>query len=1048
MARRKRTPESNALVASAQRVKVNDAKAVKAALRTPAQWQSDAWAFFDEVPEIKFSMLYVGAQMAKVEFFAATLDEDGEVVRVNDERSPLVGSQVAVQAEFEMARLRSERGGLGEITKHMTINLDVAGECYLHGRAERQRVDPKTGETIVVPEQWDIRSRDEIEVKRDTDAQGRPVVWVKTDPEAKGDPDGETIIVHDPDLDTLIRVWTRHPRYSALADSHMRGLLSDLETLVLLTSTIKAEAKSRMTAPIVTLPRELTFQAPPGAPSGGGTGDPFSDAIAQTYASAIEDPSDVASVAPMLLRGPADYLKPEYVRVISLARVTDASTDQRIKDRIDRVARGLNLPVEKVMGHMSTTYANAEQIDQDEFDDHFETRCMTACDVYESAFLRPQLAEAGIEPQLVDRVFVWFDASRLVNDTAVGATADALYDRGVISEAAYRRMRGVTEDDAPDEQARWRALAERKGNFTADLTAAMFRMAGVPIPELPKAETADSADLNPEVVSPEMAMILLRALVAAASGEGLGDVGPKAPSVIEASARAIAPTEGLGRRLAEIDRDLRSRLIGAAEAAMERALERAGARVKGKRGTEASLAVRHVPPRDACRVAGRALVAAAGFTDDELLDGAWSTLEGQFRTWVNAAGDEALTQVSSAVRGGMKPATMTAYKLRQVENTDEAWRWFSDTMTAVGRDRLYGSAIEATAGEHDPSAKVPASAVRQALAVAGGETGFKASPAVGGTGYGASVMVPTNARPIGGVATGALVDDAMAEHGLTVEGYVWVYGPAARRTFEPHAALDGVFFENFDDDVLTNDEDWPDTPYFYPGDHEGCVCDFEPEVRERPAAPLTRAAVAPTAPELSAPDDWLDAAERAERDETLADEVPRAVDFFRRTDAAVDAMSKEQQWALFNYQMENFQVMNGAVRSAARSGEPLTGDARRLVTALDSAFKEHGTPMGTAADRPLWRGVGAEELTQLKALKPGDRFVTDGYLSTSISKEVAGEFMSDGMVKVTVLPSTRVLPGSWSEAEVVIHRATEWVFEGFTQRGDPMIRWKGNHVAS
>jgi hypothetical protein len=75
------------------------------------------------------------------------------------------------------------------------------------------------------------------------------------------------------------------------------------------------------------------------------------------------------------------------------------------------------------------------------------------------------------------------------------------------------------------------------------------------------------------------------------------------------------------------------------------------------------------------------------------------------------------------------------------------------------------------------------------------------------------------------------MSDVLAQGGATVDGYQWVYGPAHRtRPFDPHAELDGVEFVNFDDDVLTNNEGFPEYDFFMPGDHPGCICDYEPIV--------------------------------------------------------------------------------------------------------------------------------------------------------------------------------------------------------------------------
>jgi hypothetical protein len=63
--------------------------------------------------------------------------------------------------------------------------------------------------------------------------------------------------------------------------------------------------------------------------------------------------------------------------------------------------------------------------------------------------------------------------------------------------------------------------------------------------------------------------------------------------------------------------------------------------------------------------------------------------------------------------------------------------------------------------------------------------------------------------------------------GLSVGGYRWVYGEDDRVTFEPHLDLDGTEFVSFEDEILSNTETFPDTAFFFPGDHNGCRCLIE-----------------------------------------------------------------------------------------------------------------------------------------------------------------------------------------------------------------------------
>jgi hypothetical protein len=124
--------------------------------------------------------------------------------------------------------------------------------------------------------------------------------------------------------------------------------------------------------------------------------------------------------------------------------------------------------------------------------------------------------------------------------------------------------------------------------------------------------------------------------------------------------------------------------------------------------------------------------------------------------------------------------------------------------------------------------------IRDVLAVAGGlsKDDSKVDLSTG--------RVPAGAidAPVPQIGTGTGISDLLAEADLSTPGYQWVHG-APLREFEPHADLDGVEFSSFDDSALdSGSDDWVG-PYFIPGDHDGCTCDFMPmwaasDVGDRP----------------------------------------------------------------------------------------------------------------------------------------------------------------------------------------------------------------------
>jgi hypothetical protein len=225
---------------------------------------------------------------------------------------------------------------------------------------------------------------------------------------------------------------------------------------------------------------------------------------------------------------------------------------------------------------------------------------------------------------------------------------------------------------------------------------------------------------------------------------------------------------------------------------------------------------------------GPSLVAAVA-ADDELLDGAWDALEGQYRRIGSSAQKRSL-DFAGRIVGGLSPDQRRDYGLRQALDLDESWAWTKENLTALAKARLYTPDLtDPELGEFDPTSKVPTGLVRQAMRKAGGVKGAANLTQLNTSGEGnVWISVPDGSAP-GGIATGQLIEDIIREEGGAVPGYRWVYGPAdRRRPFHPHLALNGLVFASFTDERLVIHGGFPGTGHYIPGDHKGCVCDVEP----------------------------------------------------------------------------------------------------------------------------------------------------------------------------------------------------------------------------
>jgi hypothetical protein len=846
-------------VAAARQVRLTDRKLAAQQGSKVAPWQTEAWDYFDAVPEIKESVRYRGNQLGKVRLYVAVDNPDdpqGEPVPVSDPDSG-VPPAVAAAATAELDRLRSVVGGQPEVLRMLDMNLEVAGECWLVGLGERTEMVKQrdgTTEPVVHPEDWVIRSVSEV-------TQQDGVYKLRAGPS-----DAHPRELNE-ERDTIIRIWTRHPQWSEQADSAMRGLLGECRTLQVLTQQVQAHAYRALSAGFLTVASELSFGPadPTKAEGEGNEGDELDAALQDVLVAPVEDPASAASVQPGIIRGPAEYLKPDVLRRITFydADVV-AGLEDRVRARIDRIARGLNLPVEKVMGHQNTTYANAAQVDEDEYNDYLAPSVAVATDALTAAFLRSQLNEnAAVPAEWVQRLYVAADPAGLIAAPDTQANADSAHDRNTISDDAYRKAKGFGPDDAPEPTELLIKAGLRRGILTADLTVLLLNVltakAGLPPIELPEREGEAPPEGPPE---PEAVARMLQLLaddpeavarLAAALGlaNGNGHAPPAAlgtgPPPFQPRVVAAAPPPGspdFGRQLTELDRDLRSRLLVATNDAMGRALERAANRLRSRtNGTELRTALRTVPLRASYAHLGPHLVAQVLADADPLAD-AWDELGEQFRAW-GATAQAAALDVLAAVAGGLPAGMRADLEAQQAADLASAWAWLAGALTTLAGERLYDPDPAAPAeGEHDPTLAVPAGLVRQAIARAGGAQGLVTAAA---TAPGPAWVTLTDAgtRPAGGIGTGELLRGGLRDVGASVEAYRWTYGPAFRqRPFQPHLGLDGVVFTNFDDPQLANPNRWPPGAYYLPGDHAGCICDFEPIIV--PAAPAAGPPAAPT----------------------------------------------------------------------------------------------------------------------------------------------------------------------------------------------------------
>lgn len=511
-------------------------------------------------------------------------------------------------------------------------------------------------------------------------------------------------------------------------------------------------------------------------------------------------------------------------------------------------------------GTVYFTGNTAWQVDRTTFTAHIEPRAVSVVGALTHGFLWPLLEAAGADPKALRRLFVWYDESEAVSQPNRAQDAKDAHKAMVISDQSFRQALTFGDGDAPSPEEIARRIGMNRGIFDGNITEALLmwllpqvaeqivtvrdrnaeRSAdnAIEVAESTGDDTptagapADTPEPQTDPTGGEAALIA--ALLAVGRGEHVDT-----EAVVRHLAGRWAPVTAASRRernpgevLAQLDRSLVERVHVAVEAAVSRALERAGnvltSRTQGNAAVAAS--VRAAPRSRRAATLGRPLVAAMGITDAQLLgDDPWDSLRGQVDAWMAATADEAVA-VLDATWGPIPEATVAATQARLAAARGEAWAWLADQLTVLATARLYDPDPAAPPlGEHDPTMTVPVGLVRQAMARAGGVTGAEAValPAAG-----SRLVAQGGTQPAGGLATGEVVLLTADELGAGEPMWEWQWGSLGRpRTaFDGHRRLDGLQFASYQDEALavSGDDGWLGVSFYAPGDHSGCCCFVAP----------------------------------------------------------------------------------------------------------------------------------------------------------------------------------------------------------------------------
>ena len=374
--------------------------------------------------------------------------------------------------------------GQHEMLRATALHLTIAGECYLVGRT----VSPRSPSTANPRRVGDRRPSTEMHAPAGSGASSTATRSRST----------------LTDADVVIRVWLpappqthrsrlpvpRHAARSSPRSSDSPG-------------TCSPRSPPGSPAPgILLLPQGITFPTPD-VPEGGTP--PANDAeallsvLGEAILTPIKDQASPSAVVPIIGLVPEEALgKSQHIKFWT--ELDDAAIELRT-EAIRRLALGLDMPPEVLLGTSDVNHWSAWQIDESSIKAHIEPLLQLITSAITEGYLYP------ITEQRSDVVAA--DTAELRLRPNRSKEALELFDRGELSGPALRRETGFDGSDAPDEESMrgWLLKKVAGGSATPEMVAAALALLGVelaPVGDTMREERpSPSLEDHPELEPPE-----------------------------------------------------------------------------------------------------------------------------------------------------------------------------------------------------------------------------------------------------------------------------------------------------------------------------------------------------------------------------------------------------------------------------------------------------------------------------------------------------------------------------------------------------------------
>lgn len=468
--------------------------------KASGDWKQTAWSMYDNVGELRYVCAWLANALSRCALVGSDIDPStGQPTGHTD--SELVRDTVAAIA--------GGPAGQAALLGRLATYLTVPGEGFVAIIVRTLTID----EVPHTVEEWYVLSTDEV--KKSGSGQGGVVTITL--------PDGSKHELND-ETDTLARIYRPHPRKSWESDSPVRAAIPILREIVHLGQHIEATTKSRLAGNgLLLVPNEITMPAanapkgeaaptdpdapglPPATPIPPALAGPaitnrqvtatdVTRALVQAASTAIQQPDSPASLIPVVLQAPGEFLDKikhvkfgtEFTEVVMKLR--EAATK--------RLAIALDIPPEILLGTGGVNHWGAWQIEESGIKMHVEPLLTIICDRLTEFVLRPMLRILNHPDP--ESVVLWFSTDDLALRPNRSQDAKDLHAAGVIGSATLREAAGFTDADAPvtDTAAEQKAMAFELVKAAPQLLEQLAGILGLDL--APVASSSESGGQNPE----------------------------------------------------------------------------------------------------------------------------------------------------------------------------------------------------------------------------------------------------------------------------------------------------------------------------------------------------------------------------------------------------------------------------------------------------------------------------------------------------------------------------------------------------------------------